>query len=257
MELALWHPIMDNHDLVKSANKKAHQKRGGNLCAPVPKDEIGLCGYINDHTNDDVTPTMNEYKALMAKMPRGGHGIAVHCHDVGLEDPSTVATDALKSIGQDAPQAAGESTAESRECATTYDEWIKSEQTRRNADWEKNVLSKVAPDTENPAKFDKFTLFQEGAESYALSLTTVSSDNIQNASNVTEKEKLFMPCMVGAMESQFLKMICQINRAKKCLDVGTFTGMSALAMAEGIPADGKVVTLEFSEEIAKVANKII
>ena len=62
--------------------------------------------------------------------------------------------------------------------------------------------------------------------------------------------------MVGAMESQFLKMICQINGAKKCLDVGTFTGMSALAMAEGIPADGKVVTLEFSEEIAKVANKI-
>merc|ERR1719454_954649 len=37
MELALWHPIMDNHDLVIAANKKAHQKRGGNLCAPVPK----------------------------------------------------------------------------------------------------------------------------------------------------------------------------------------------------------------------------
>lgn len=175
MELALWHPIMDNHDLVISANKKAHQKRGGNLCAPVPKDEIGKCGYINDHTNADVPPTMNEYKALMAKMPRGGHGIDVHCHDVGLEDPSTVATDALKGIGQDAPAAAQSTSTESRECASTYDEWIKAEQTRRNADWEKNVLSKVAPDTETPAKFDKFTLFQEGAESYALSHTTVSS----------------------------------------------------------------------------------
>jgi len=65
MELALWHPIMENHDLVKSANKKAHQKRGGNLCAPVPKDEIGKCGYINDHKNEDVTPTMNEYKAVV------------------------------------------------------------------------------------------------------------------------------------------------------------------------------------------------
>ena len=65
MELALWHPIMENHDLVKAANKKAHQKRGGNLCAPVPKDEIGKCGYINDHKNEDVTPTMNEYKAVV------------------------------------------------------------------------------------------------------------------------------------------------------------------------------------------------
>lgn len=142
LELALWHPIMDNHDLVKSANKKAHQKRGGNLCAPVPKDDIGKCGYINDHTDEDVTTTMNEYKAIVAKMPRGGHGIDVHCHDVGLEDPSTVATDALVAIGQ-APAAAKqvvEAVAKKDEAApTTYEEWIKAEQIKRNANWEKNV----------------------------------------------------------------------------------------------------------------------
>jgi predicted O-methyltransferase YrrM len=62
--------------------------------------------------------------------------------------------------------------------------------------------------------------------------------------------------MVGAMESQFLKMQCQIAKAKKCLDIGTFTGMSALAMAEGIPADGKVVTLECYENVAAVAKKV-
>lgn len=62
--------------------------------------------------------------------------------------------------------------------------------------------------------------------------------------------------MVGAMESQFLKMQCQIKGAKRCLDVGTFTGMSALAMAEGIPEDGKVITLECYENVAKVAQKV-
>jgi len=252
MELTLWHPIMDNHDLVISANKKAHQKRGGNLCAPVPKDEIGKCGYINDHKSADVPPTMNEYKALVAKYPRGGHGVDVHCHDVGLEDPSTVATDALVQIGQ-APSAAAK---KDEPVPTTYEEWIKAEQTRRNANWEKNVSFTLAEDTPKPAKFDKFTLFEEGAESYALSLTSVASKNIQEASNITEKEKMFMPCMVGAMESQFLKMQCQIKGAKKCLDIGTFTGMSALAMAEGIPADGKVVTLECYDNVAKVAQKV-
>lgn len=64
---------------------------------------------------------------------------------------------------------------------------------------------------------------------------------------------MFMPCMVGTMESQFLKMQCQIIKAKRCLDIGTFTGMSALAMAEGIPEDGQVVTLECYDNVAKVA----
>merc|ERR1711885_103810 len=133
---------------------------------------------------------------------------------------------------------------------------IKAEQVRRNTGWEKNVQSEIAADTAKPSKFDKFTLFQDEAESYALAHTTIASDNIQNASNVTEEEKLFMPCMVGAMESQFLKMQCQIKGAKRCLDVGTFTGMSALAMAEGIPEDGKVITLECYENVAKVAQKV-
>ena len=256
MELALWHPIMDNHDLVISANKKAHQKRGGNLCAPVPKEVIGKCGYINDLKNDDIKPTMDEYKAIVEKYARGGHGIDVHCHDVGLEDPSTVATDALVQIGQaPAPDAKKESKSDG-EVPTTYEEWIKAEQTRRNATWEKNVAFTLREDSAKPDKFDKFTLFEEGAEGYALAHTTVASKNIQQASTITEEEKMFMPCMVGAMESQFLKMQCQIKGAKRCLDVGTFTGMSALAMAEGIPADGKVVTLECYENVANVAQKV-
>jgi predicted O-methyltransferase YrrM len=251
MELTLWHPIMDNHGLVQAANKKAHQKRGGNLCAPVPKGEIGLCGYINDLTHDDIPPTMNEYKALVAKYPRGGLGIEVHCHDVGLEDPSTVAGDAYTYAGQTNPDAQT-----SQVVATTYEEWINSEQTKRNSEWENNVQFNVAKDTAKPAKFDKFTLFNEGAENYALSHTSIASKNIQNASLTTEKEKMFMPCMVGTMESQFLKMQAQIKGAKKCLDIGTFTGMSAIALAEGMPEDGKVVTLEFSDKIAVVAQQI-
>jgi hypothetical protein len=39
-----------------------------------------------------------------------------------------------------------------------------------------------------------------------MSHTSVASANIQLASKVTEKEEMFMPCMVGTMESQFLKM---------------------------------------------------
>jgi predicted O-methyltransferase YrrM len=47
-----------------------------------------------------------------------------------------------------------------------------------------------------------------------------------------------------------------VKGAKRCLDIGTFTGMSAIAMAEGIPEDGEVVTMECYENVAKVAQEI-
>lgn len=64
-----------------------------------------------------------------------------------------------------------------------------------------------------------------------------------------------MPCMVGAIESQFLKLVTQISGAQKILDVGTFTGMSAIAFAESSP-DAQITTLEFDETIAKTAQRI-
>jgi len=249
MELALWHPVMDNHHLVIASNKKMVAKRGGNLCAPVPKEEIGKCGYINNHMNEDVPSTMNEYKAIVARMPRGGHGIDVHCRDVGLADPSTVATDAFVQIGQ-APNRSGDMNE-----LNTYDEWINAEQKKRKVGWE-NVNFNNAPDTDKVLLYNYNSLFHEGVESYTMDLTMSSSESLQIASKVTEDEKLFMRCMVGSIESQFLKMQCGIMGAKRCLDIGTFTGISALAMAEGIPSDGKVVTLERSERVAHAAKRI-
>merc|ERR1711988_2063086 len=98
--LALWHPIMDNHDLVIGANNKAHQKRGGNLCAPLPKKDIGVCGYLNELSEDDIRTSLEEYKQYVSKKARNGYGVEVHCHDVGLGDPSTKAGDAFAMIGQ-------------------------------------------------------------------------------------------------------------------------------------------------------------
>ena len=92
MELSLWHNIMNNHEYLWNAQVKIIQKRGGNLVAPVPKDKIGLCGYINNLTKNEIKSTLQEYKNICGKYKRNGLGIEPHCHDVGLENPNNIKT---------------------------------------------------------------------------------------------------------------------------------------------------------------------
>ena len=242
MELALWHDIMDNHDLFESCNAKITAKRGGNLCAPLPKP-LGRCGYLNDLPRDRVDSSLNEYKQMCKEFPRLGHGIDVHCREVGLEDPSVTAQDAFKDISK------------TEDPATSYNDWIKTVQTQRNKDWKFNVQFTASDDTIAPPDYDKFTLFHPEVETYAMNNTSLASKNLQRVAKLTEDQDMFMPCMVGTLESQFLKMMCQVKNAKRCLDIGTFTGMSALAMAEGVGENGHIVTLECDEKIAKVAQQ--
>merc|ERR1711992_451287 len=64
------------------------EKRGGNLCAPIPKP-LGFSGYLNDMTKELLAQRMHEYKELVSKYPRGGRGVEELCVDVGLEDPQS------------------------------------------------------------------------------------------------------------------------------------------------------------------------
>merc|ERR1719160_1798554 len=95
-ELTLYHPIMDNHEKVWKSQVAMIEKRGGNLCAPVPKP-LGKCGYINDLSKEMLSVRLVEYKEVCAAYPRGGLGVDVHCVDVGLEDPQSKKENPMKS----------------------------------------------------------------------------------------------------------------------------------------------------------------
>ncbi len=88
--LSLWHDVMLNEKTLWAAQEKIVQKRGGNLVAPLPKGEIGQCGYLNSLTRDELYQAIDEYREICADYPRKGLGIEPLCSDVGLEDPSTV-----------------------------------------------------------------------------------------------------------------------------------------------------------------------
>jgi caffeoyl-CoA O-methyltransferase len=58
----------------------------------------------------------------------------------------------------------------------------------------------------------------------------------------------------GHVEGRVLAMLVHVSRARRVLDVGMFTGYSALAMAEALPADGTVVACEIDPAVAELAR---
>lgn len=61
--------------------------------------------------------------------------------------------------------------------------------------------------------------------------------------------------LVGPLEGAFLKMMTRLVGAKRVLEIGMFTGYSALCFAEALPADGTVVTCEIDERPAELARR--
>jgi caffeoyl-CoA O-methyltransferase len=61
--------------------------------------------------------------------------------------------------------------------------------------------------------------------------------------------------MVGPLEGGFLKMLALITGARRILEIGMFTGYSALAWAEALPKDGRVVTCDVNPETTEIARR--
>lgn len=60
---------------------------------------------------------------------------------------------------------------------------------------------------------------------------------------------------ISPEQGQFMALLMEILAAKKTLDIGTFTGYSALAVALALPADGKVFALDVSDQWTNIAKK--
>jgi caffeoyl-CoA O-methyltransferase len=68
-------------------------------------------------------------------------------------------------------------------------------------------------------------------------------------------EKVDMPQMqVGRIEGNFLQTLVRIMSAERVLEIGTFTGYSALMMAAGLPDSGRLITCDINPETAAVAK---
>src|ERR1700740_769632 len=70
--------------------------------------------------------------------------------------------------------------------------------------------------------------------------------------------KLGMPeIQVSPAQGKFLYLLARLMKARRILELGTLAGYSTIWMARALPADGKLVTLEYEKTYAEVAAKNI
>ncbi|MBI1288174.1 MAG: methyltransferase [Flavobacteriales bacterium] len=68
--------------------------------------------------------------------------------------------------------------------------------------------------------------------------------------------KVMMPRMLsGHLQGQILRMFSQMIRPKNILEIGTYTGYSALCFVDGLQEDGKLVTIDVNEELEDIVQK--
>jgi len=71
-----------------------------------------------------------------------------------------------------------------------------------------------------------------------------------------ETAKLPMALMqIGPDQGQFMALLVKLIGAKRCLEVGVFTGYSSLCVALALPPDGRIVACDLSEEWTDVARR--
>ena len=61
--------------------------------------------------------------------------------------------------------------------------------------------------------------------------------------------------MVGPLEGALLKLLVRLTAAKRILEIGMFTGYSALAIAEALPKDGQLITCDVNPETTAIARR--
>ena len=93
-----------------------------------------------------------------------------------------------------------------------------------------------------------FELISPEIEAYCEAHTTEEPDLLYRLNRQTHLQTINPRMASGQLQGQFLSLISNMIRPKRILEIGTFTGYSALCLATGLTADGILHTIEINEE---------
>jgi len=92
-------------------------------------------------------------------------------------------------------------------------------------------------------------------EGYSERHTRELSDLHQRLWQETHEKTSSPGMMVGPIEGALLRLLVRLTAAKRVLEIGMFTGYSALAMAAALPEDGQLITCDVNPETSEIARR--
>ncbi|NGP88073.1 O-methyltransferase [Fodinibius halophilus] len=94
----------------------------------------------------------------------------------------------------------------------------------------------------------------QAVERYAIEHTSEDSPIIQELIRASEEDLEHTDMLSGRQVGRLLAILIKVSGARRVLEVGTFTGYSALTMAEALPDNGELFTCEYNKRYENIAR---
>jgi caffeoyl-CoA O-methyltransferase len=98
-------------------------------------------------------------------------------------------------------------------------------------------------------------IVKEDVEDYAAEHTTQLGELFDRLAAETREKTSSPQMMVGRIEGGFLAALVRLTRAKRILELGTFTGYSSISMASALPPDGRITTCDVDPDATAIARR--
>jgi predicted O-methyltransferase YrrM len=98
-------------------------------------------------------------------------------------------------------------------------------------------------------------IVEPSVEAYATEHSSRNAELFSRLAAETHEQTTAPQMMVGLLEGQFLGVLVRQLRAKRILELGTFTGYSSISMALALEPDGRIITCDVNEETTAIARR--
>ena len=98
-------------------------------------------------------------------------------------------------------------------------------------------------------------IVNEEIEKYIEEHTSEEDELLHSLFRETQLKTYYPRMVSGNVQGKFLEMISRMIKPENILEIGTFTGYSAIQLAKGLKEGGKIITIDINEELETFASK--